>query len=89
MVSLEIWVHCGRGWVWLAWVPPAPGIALSERGELKTSPSALQCWSTEEHEAGYGEGTSLQGWGADGEEVGRLEGGLVLTRALWVRPGCG
>lgn len=89
MVSLEIWVHCGQGWVWLAWVPPAPGTALSERGELKTSPSALQCWSTGEDEAGYVEGSSPQGWGTDGEEVGGLEGGLVLTGALWVQPGCG
>ena len=40
------------------------------RGELKTSPSAPQRWSTDEDEAGYTEGSRPQRWGADGEEVG-------------------
>lgn len=62
---------------------------------IENIPSALQCWSTDEDQAGYGEGSRLRGGeqatgvGADREEVGGLADGLVLTGALWVRPGCG
>lgn len=92
MVGLEDWVppfvHCGRGWVWLAWAPPVPGTALSERGELKISPALSGVGAQMRTRQATGRG-ARHGVGADGGEVGGLADGLVLTGALWVQSGCG
>lgn len=80
MVGLEDWVppfaYCGRGWVWLAWAPPAPGTALSKRGELKTSPALSSVGAQMRTRQATGSGAGRRGGGRrrGGERVGRWLG---------------